>query len=236
MSNLFEARDKVSAVDTVINRIKELLLERKLAPGEKLPSELEISDGLGISRGSVREAMKILSALGIVEIKVGDGTYISENPKRHMIDSLLFSFFIADPDITELSEFRKLFELDIVELIIQNYDKNVKERMELQQNLNTLRRMQLEKKLPIKDFVANDIEFHRILGKAAHNTVAERIYNFIIDFLEASIQITHSNHPYGEIVLEVHQSILDAIESKDISLIREAIDHSVDTWSDLQQE
>jgi GntR family transcriptional repressor for pyruvate dehydrogenase complex len=235
MSNLFEARDKVSAVDTVLNRIKELLLERKLTPGEKLPSELEISDGLKISRGSVREAMKILSALGIVEIKVGDGTYIAETPNRHMIDSLLFSFFVATPDITELSEFRKLFELDIVKLIIKNYEKNFEERTELHQNLNHLRRMQQDK-CPIQDFVANDIEFHRLLGKAAHNTVAERIYNFIIDFLEASIQLTHRNHPYGEIVLEVHQSILDAIESKDISLIREAIDHSVDIWSDLQQE
>ncbi len=123
MSALFQAKTKVSAVDTVINQIKQLLIDKKLKPGEKLPSEMEICEGLGISRGSVREAMKILSALGIVEIKVGNGTFISEKPNSNMIDSLLFSFLISNPDISEMSEFRKLIELDIVELIIKNADK-----------------------------------------------------------------------------------------------------------------
>ena len=64
MSNLFEASKRESAVDIVVNSIKQLLMERRLKPGDKLPNELEISEGLGVSRGSVREAMKILSAFG----------------------------------------------------------------------------------------------------------------------------------------------------------------------------
>ena len=64
MENLFTAVKRESAVDIVINNIKQLLIDRRLLPGDKLPSELEISEGLGVSRGSVREAMKILSAFG----------------------------------------------------------------------------------------------------------------------------------------------------------------------------
>ena len=59
---LFKTNKRESAVDIVVNNIKQLLVEQKLKPGDRLPNELEISEGLGVSRGSVREAMKILSA------------------------------------------------------------------------------------------------------------------------------------------------------------------------------
>ena len=80
LSNLFEASKRESAVDLVVNSMKQLLMERTLKPGDKLPSELEISEELCVSRGSVREAMKILSAFGLVDIRVGNGTYVCETP------------------------------------------------------------------------------------------------------------------------------------------------------------
>lgn len=88
-------------------------LSHRGRPGDKLPNELEISEGLGVSRGSVREAMKILSAFGLVDIRVGNGTYVCETPGNELIDSLLFSFFVSNPDISNLYEFRKIFETDI---------------------------------------------------------------------------------------------------------------------------
>ncbi len=131
MSNLFEASKRESAVDIVVNSIKQLLMERRLKPGDKLPNELEISEGLGVSRGSVREAMKILSAFGLVDIRVGNGTYVCETPGNELIDSLLFSFFVSNPDISNLYEFRKIFETDILELILEHYDENAAERKKL---------------------------------------------------------------------------------------------------------
>ena len=59
VQKLFKANKRESAVDIVVNNIKHLLMERKLKPGDRLPSESEISEGMGVSRGSVREAMKI---------------------------------------------------------------------------------------------------------------------------------------------------------------------------------
>ena len=102
MSNLFEASKRESAVDLVVNSIKQLLMERTLKPGDKLPSELEISEELRVSRGSVREAMKILSAFGLVDIRVGNGTYVCETPGNTTMDSLLFSFFISNPQIDDI--------------------------------------------------------------------------------------------------------------------------------------
>ena len=62
---------------------------------------------MGVSRGSVREAMKILTAFGLVDIRVGNGTYICDTPGTKLMDSLLFSFFIANPDT------KNLYELDV---------------------------------------------------------------------------------------------------------------------------
>ena len=102
MSNLFQATKRESAVDIVVNSIKQLLMDKKLLPGDKLPNELEISEGLGVSRGSVREAMKILSAFGLVDIRVGNGTYVSESPDSNLLDSLLFTYFVTNPDVNNL--------------------------------------------------------------------------------------------------------------------------------------
>lgn len=232
MNKLFVAPEKSSAVDTVVNSVKQLLLERKLRPGDKLPNEMEISEGLHVSRGSVREAMKILAALGIVDIKVGNGTYISNSPNKNMISSMLFNFFILNPDISELSEFRKILELDIVELIIEHYDVNNEERLALQNNLKQLETLQDSKYTP-QELLDNDIEFHRLLGRASYNSIARQIYDLVIDFLSTSIQATHAKNRFASYT--THTKILEAIESKDIGLLKEAISASVDIWSDLQK-
>ena len=70
-ADLFQVPQRRSSVDTVIDTIQELLLSKQLKPGDKLPNEIELTKSLSISRGSIREAMKILSSYGIVEIKRG---------------------------------------------------------------------------------------------------------------------------------------------------------------------
>ncbi|MDD3172489.1 MAG: GntR family transcriptional regulator [Herbinix sp.] len=233
MNKLFVANEKESAVDTVVNRIKQLLLENKLHLGDKLPNELEISEGLCVSRGSVREAMKILAALGVVEVKVGNGTYIVDKPKDTLIDPLLFSFFLINPELTELSEFRKLFETDIIKLIISHYHENEKERMLIKENVNSLKELQIAKASP-DILTKNDMEFHSLLGEACHNSLAKKIYSFVMVFFKNSILNSHKHQQSGHIALESHIAILNAIEAQDIDLIKNAIEVSVDYWKDLQ--
>ena len=182
MTNYFHAAKRESAVDLVVNHIKQLLVERKLKPGDRLPNELEISEGMGVSRGSVREAMKILSAFGLIEVKVGNGTYVSDAPGNSLIDSFLFSFYLTNPNLQEMYEFRRYVEIDILQLILQ------------------------------EEMLANDLAFHRLLGKASCNVLMERIYSFIIDFMQDSIAETHKKQK-GEFIYRTHKKIFDVIES-----------------------
>ena len=195
MENLFTAVKRESAVDIVINNIKQLLIDRRLLPGDKLPSELEISEGLGVSRGSVREAMKILSAFGLVDIKVGNGTYV-------------------------------------LELILNHYDKNFEIRAKIKRNLNHLQTL-IKTQAPAEKILENDIEFHRLLASACCNPMVEKIYNFIMDSLRASISNTH-RHQNGEYVLNAHQSIYEIICEKDYQGIESCIKKSIDIWYKLQ--
>lgn len=233
MSIYFEKTSKrESAVDIVVNSIKQLLTDRRLKPGDKLPSELEISEGLSVSRGSVREAMKILSAFGLIDIRVGNGTYVCETPGNNMLDSFLFSFFVSNPDIENLHEFRQVFEVDILQLAVKHYDGNQEIRYALRKNLEELTAL-IEAGASQKELKENDLEFHRLLGKASGNLLAEKVYNFVMDFMEPSITATHK-HQKGEIVYDVHRNILDTIENQDFDRIEEVVTASVNTWSTLQ--
>ena len=112
VQELFRANKRESTVDIVVNNIKKLLIERKLKPGDRLPNEVEISEAMNVSRGSVREALRILTAFGLVESRVGTGTYICQKPGRTLADSLLFSFFVNNPNIGKLYEFRRLIVIE----------------------------------------------------------------------------------------------------------------------------
>lgn len=233
MDSLFTTNKRESAVDIVINNIKQLLIDRRLLPGDRLPNELEIAEGLGVSRGSVREAMKILSAFGLVDIRVGNGTYVCEVPGNKLIDSLLFTFFITNPDMDSLYEFRRIFEVDILELILKHYDKNIEERAALEKNLEQLKRM-IEQEAPSDQILKNDIEFHQLLGSACYNPMASKIYGFIMDSIRASISNTHK-HQKGEYVLRAHQDIYRIIATKSYDQIETCIKSSADIWYGLQE-
>ena len=176
--------------------------------------------------------MKILAAFGLIDIRVGNGTYVCESIGNGMMDSFLFSFFLSNPDVENLFELRRFFEIDIMELIDKHYLENEEERIALRKNLEDLENMIKDGSSP-KKLAKNDIEFHQLLGKATHNILIERIYNFIMDFMEASIIATHK-HQHGEVVYKIHKDVVNVIENRDIARIPEVVTNSVVTWSVLQ--
>ena len=206
VQKLFKANKRESAVDIVVNNIKHLLMERKLKPGDRLPSESEISEGMGVSRGSVREAM---------------------------MDSLLLSFFVTNPDPEKLYELRQVIEIDVLEMILRHYDENTAERKALRENLNLLQKL-IDKNLSLEQLKTIDLEFHHLMGSCTKNVLMERIYSIVLDFMEPTITATLKNQ-HGEITYQEHQKILEVIETQDYDRIHDVITDSVNTWSTRQQ-
>ena len=92
MENLFTPMQKNSAVDYVIEQIKAQLLCGQILPGDKLPSESELCANLGVSRGSLRSAMKVFEALGVVDIRSCENGVICLRPDERGEDELKLSF------------------------------------------------------------------------------------------------------------------------------------------------
>jgi GntR family transcriptional regulator, transcriptional repressor for pyruvate dehydrogenase complex len=235
-SKLFTAQEKTTSVNVVINAVKELLIQKKLLPGQKMPNEMEIANGLGVSRGTVREALKILSAFGIIEIKVGNGTYVAKTPQKSALDPMLFGLLLVDADTKKLSEFRKLIETDIIRLIFQYRNVNKRDIDDLINNVDELEKLCSRKEDAQIDELTfeNDMEFHKIMGRASKNEMAERVYNFILDTFSYSIKISHTHQKLGEMALKTHRKILNAILANDLESAKEAVSGSIDVWEELQ--
>jgi len=233
VNNLFTHKEKSSTVDYVIEEIKRLLVSGKLKPGDKIPSETEIAEGLGISRGSVRSAMVVFKSFGIVDIRPGDGTYICNSLNKNSTNAMLFSLLILNPQIDELTKFREKIELDIFELILNDEKKLQKTLIEFEKNLDELNRIRKNSSSSYEDYANNDKEFHSIMASNCNNIVFETVYKYVFEFFFPSIVGTHKNQSEGYLAEKDHTAIYMALKNRDFSALKEAVHASMTVWYNL---
>src|SRR5690554_2813919 len=92
--NMLKKIDNKTVVEKIVEQITEAIISKQLKPGDKIPTELELIERFGVGRNSVREAIKMLSAQGVLEIRRGDGTYIAKEIYPSVIDSLVYSLIL----------------------------------------------------------------------------------------------------------------------------------------------
>jgi DNA-binding FadR family transcriptional regulator len=229
---LFVAEKRESTVDSVINSVKEALITERLHPGDRLPSETELSSQLSVSRGSIREAMKILSAFGIVEIRRGDGTYIARSDHKVIFDPFLFSLILSGADIREMVELRELMEFAIVKLVITNAPRE--DIQSIEGAIDDMdRRIRENKWNSPEELAGSDLNFHRALGRATKNILVQKIYDFVMDFFTPSITKTHRNQGNGLKALAQHRNIYRALIDRNLDGAIEAVEESIILWKQL---
>ena len=235
MDSLFVPKGSSSTTDYVINQIKELLIKGKLRPGDRLPSEFELAQSLGVSRSSVRSAMKVFEVCGIMDIRQGDGTYISSglNPKR--FNPLVLSLSLLAPDATELTKFREKIELDIAELIIKNPDLSRAVLPKLEANLEEARELRAQSS-SIEALATNDASFHMLLASGCGNIVFETVYNFILEYFFSSILNSYLYQNLGEVALADHQRIYEPLSQGNYSMVKNAIVDSMQYVYDILEK
>ena len=85
----------------VMESIKEVLIQKTLKPGDRLPTETELCESLGVGKSSVREAIKMLEVLGVVETRQGEGTYIAKKIAETSVNPLVYQLLIDDGSVSE---------------------------------------------------------------------------------------------------------------------------------------
>ena len=232
LSQIVSLKPSQSAVDFVINTIKDLLIDGYLKPGDRIPSENELTKLLTVSRGSIREAMKILSALGVVRILRGDGTYIAESGDNVAMDSMLFSFVLAQPSLKEIYNLRILVERGVMDSAIDNAAAaNI---AQLQACLDEMKSAASLGGVSTAEFTRMDIRFHEILGAISGNRLIQRIYAYIMSYLSQSVYESHRHQgDYAANAIESHSLMLEVITARDKGRVEEAVRFAVDTWREL---
>jgi GntR family transcriptional repressor for pyruvate dehydrogenase complex len=200
----------------IIAEIKSLINLKNLEPGEKLPSERLLAERLGVTRGSIRNAIQKLEFYGLLKSMPQSGTFIADlglTAMNGMIDQILN---LPKPDFKSLVETRIFLELKLVKFAAARHTE--KDLIEIEEAMENYR----NKTLAGEDAVAEDLLFHLAIAKASHNPSLSRLMlsitpQIITDF--EKYHVCKSNTAINAI--DEHQAIVDAIRIKDAALAEE---------------
>jgi len=191
-------------------QIEELIRLGKLSAGDRLPSERELSEQLGVSRTVVREAIKLLRAAGLVRVRMGVGSFITV-PSRNILEGPLSRLSAPGHKlIQDLIQVRDAIEPPIAALAAQNAtDEDI---AKLAQALDEMER---DVSNP-GEYIVADNAFHFALAEAAQNSVFQLIANSIVDLLQESRRLAVSSPGAVKRANYHHRHILEAVKAGDI--------------------
>ncbi len=206
--------DRVVAVtDKAIEKLKLMISSGELRPGQKLPREPDLAAILGLSRSSLREAVRALSLVRILDVRQGDGTYVSDLTPDSLVDTLGFIIeFQHDSSVLELLEVRRILEPAASARAAENI--SVAQLVELERVLAPI-----TTESPVAELVQADLEFHRAITAACGNSV-------LASFIESLSSSTQRARVWRGITqegalartLDEHRAIFEALRAHDAQL------------------
>jgi len=205
--------------EAIRNYIKQYILEHRLRGGDPLPPETQLVQDLGVGRSSVREAIKALQSLGIVEVRHGNGLFVREYNFDPILEMLSYSMRFDPKRLAELTQIRIWLEAAVVEDAVEQITPA--EIAELDQVTATW----AERAKAGQSCPDLDQKFHQILYRTLNNQTLMKLFEvFWIAFDNLDFKFTGESNPQGE--YERHQVILNAVKARNTSLTRQLlIDH-----------
>lgn len=203
-----EIPERMNLSQIVSERIKGYILDNELKAGDKLPSEKQLIDSLGVSRTVVREALKSLETVGFIKIKTGDGIYVDGLSLKPVLDQVSFRWKQDDRRMRELLATRRILELGAVEMAIERYDL---EAIELLESRNREMAAKIEKgELPMEE----DLQFHRALFRATGNETFYELSEVLTDFFTNIRKLHLGKVEDSKKSLIEHSNLIRAIREK----------------------
>ena len=207
--------------DQVFAQLRDGIMDRTWPPGAKIPSENALAAALGVSRGSIREALHMLASLGLLESRHGEGTYVREYTGDFFLNTLFSSLALDKVDILHVLEYRKIAEKGNASLAVERAGSAEIEELE-----RALRAME-EHKDNQRAFAEADLSFHFLLAKATRNPIVMKVNAIIADSLKVSMYgIVESLGPRDG--LYYHRRILDAIINRDVPLAEALMEEHIE--------
>jgi GntR family transcriptional repressor for pyruvate dehydrogenase complex len=208
--SLFQAAKKTFKIsDQIIDQIRDAVLSGKLKPGNRLASEKELADQFGVSKATMREAMRVLEVLGLIEIRkgLGGGIFIAEVGMRTTIHSIINFLHFQRVSIKEITMLRYLIEPTVAQIAASKItDKDIE----------NLKKIVGENPSGTADEISKEIGFHRYLARMAENPLLILIVDFVDNLLDSIKSKAGLGHEFYRDVQKSHKQILDCLIRKDV--------------------
>ncbi|AIG02820.1 GntR family transcriptional regulator [Pseudomonas fluorescens] len=196
---------KRSLVDQALDQLRQRITQGKWAIGERLPTEPALSAELGISRNTVREAMRVLAFCGLIEIRQGDGSYL-----RSMTDPLGVVSAMSQCTLVQAQETRQILEVEAVGLAALRRTPE-----DLQRLRQALQASGEHYHGDLEHYIQCDLVFHKHLVDAAHNPALSELYQYFSSIVGAQLRQTLNIKPRRQAVFDLHVELLDAVAQQD---------------------
>ena len=204
----------MALTDEAILKIKEMILAGDLKPGDRLPPEKELGEALGLSRSSLREAVKALEIIRVLDVRRGDGTYVTSLSPSLLLDALSFVVDVhQDDSVLELFEVRRILEPAAAVLATPRMTGA---------DIAHLRELlaQVDGVPSVDELVANDIVFHRYISERSGNAYLTRMLDALSSStLRARVWRGLTQEGSVQRTLTEHRAIVDALEVGDTELV-----------------
>jgi GntR family transcriptional repressor for pyruvate dehydrogenase complex len=188
-------------------------LVASLDAGDRLPTERELSEQLGVGRSTLREAIRSLAFIGAIHSRQGSGNYVSRPDERSTDRLISLGLMLNHVTVAEMIEARRFFEIDIVRMAAERHDERDRVR------LNDLMAAMRATAARPRDLSKYDMEFHVALAEASHNTVMVQLIRMMRALVNILLEIWRDNAedftPGILTVIREHEEILEAVFARD---------------------
>lgn len=215
-----DARSRIKLSDAVLHRLTDLILERALKPGDSLPSESELARSFDVSKPVIREALRQLAVMGVVEIRQGRPSSISQLSSKPLQLFLRLAVRSQPEGLREALELRRALETQIVMLAAER-----REEVHLAGLNAALEQMQRNKHSDA-EWIAADLAFHKILAEASKNILMSLLMEAMSGTMEDTIRALHSQYDVrdAEATYARHVAIVEAVAARDVIAARTAME------------
>ena len=206
----------------VTEQIKTYIIENRLKPGDPLPTEAELCDALNASRSSLREAIKTLAALDIVEVRHGSGTFVGRLSLSSLVESLTFRGLLSPDDdfriLLDLVEVRQLFEQGMASQIIERLDAG--QLSDLEHLVDELEECFAND----TSFVETDRAFHHLLMQPLDNQLITQLTGAFWDvYAIVAPHLGMANREEEADTIAAHRAMVEAVRKRDAAAFAAAV-------------
>ena len=198
-----------------VHRLLTYIADKGFALGERLPSEREQAEQLGIGRNSLREALKVLEAMGVLEIRHGSGIFLRKLNVEPRDDSGMWLMIHKD-EILHMITVRETLDLKAIDLIPEERYLSIREQ--LRDCVAAVRQTRCTN----QDMLQHDLVFHNIIRKASGNDILMSICVLLTGTIYDERKVLFSRREYVERSLWEHMQIANAFGSGDVNQIKQA--------------